>query len=318
MVNRGSGESMELKNKRGIFFTSIVVVILSLFFLTSTFYSSIKERESIRDRIETMNNLIFSLEKDMSRQVYISSYRAILSIESHILETGEFVADAEALIEEAITNATINNQAVNLMEGFKLSDWNSRVSEIGEKSNLIINYTIENVEAYQEDPWNVKVQMTINLSVSDKSNLASWQKTETIEALIPITEFEDPLYLINTNGLVANKITRTPFLDFVNGNDITNLYNHANNSFYIASPSAPSFLDRLKGAVSSNENGIESLINLKDLSDQGIAIKDKSVVDYIYFSDSNPSACAVLPSGMPSWFKLDSDHLSVYEVSCAS
>ena len=68
----------------------------------------------------------------------------------------------------------------------------------------------------------------------------------------------------------------------------------------------------LKGNKEPNENGIESLVYLPDLSTQGIAVKDKSVVDYIYFSNNYPASQTI--AGMPAWFKIDNNHLSTYGV----
>ena len=76
---------------------------------------------------------------------------------------------------------------------------------------------------------------------------------------------------------------------------------------------ARSEIAALEGDLSANENGIESLVYLPELSTQGISIKSKSVVDYIYFSTNNPPSQTVI--GMPSWFRLDDEHLSVYGIS---
>ena len=65
--------------------------------------------------------------------------------------------------------------------------------------------------------------------------------------------------------------------------------------------------------MSANVNGIESLVNLQKLSSQGLQVQDKSVIDHIYFSSSNPSKQHIL--GMPSWFKLDDSHLAAYQAS---
>ena len=318
MVYGSAGENMGLKlNKRGIIFTTLVIMILFLFLISLTFYSIIKDRQAIRDRVETMNSFIFSLEKDMERQVYISGYRAVLSIESYITETGNFVASSEDSIEEALLNGTINNQTVGLMEGYKLSEWQSRVSELGSKVNTLINYSIINVTVAHEDPWEISIRMRINISIRDKGNQSRWDKIHTIKTTIKIEGFEDPLYLLNTNGLISNQIKKTPYTSFVNGLDMSNLSAHTNNSYYKSSPAGPSFLDRLEGKTFANPNGIESLVNLERLSSQGIATSDKSIVDFIYFSSSNPAKCNVLPAGMPNWFKLDEDHLPTYQVDCA-
>ena len=94
--------------------------------------------------------------------------------------------------------------------------------------------------------------------------------------------------------------------------DVSNLKKHVENSYYINSSLAPGFLNRLQGKLSSNANGIESLVNLQKLSNQGITIKSKSVVDYIYFSENNPVSYPII--GMQNWFRIDEAHLDIYDV----
>jgi hypothetical protein len=299
-------------NKKGIFFTIIAIILLSFFLISFSFYSFIEDRGPINKRVTTLNNFVFSLEKDLSRQGYISGYRAILSIEDYITSTGLFLEDAESSIKEAILNGTIKNETLNLMEGYRLPELNLRISEFGNKMNLIVNYSLKNIYVSQEDPWNVKIDMEMEIFIKDKNNLASWNKTEIISSKIEIIDFEDPFYVINTNGLVVNKITRTSYEPFVSGNNVTNLFLHVNSSNYIASSLAPSFLDRLEGKTNANINGVESLVYLPDLSSQGLKIKEKSVVDYIYFSDEGDGSYVV--DGMPYWFRIDEVHLDIYGV----
>ena len=304
-----------LRNKRGVFFTTIVIIILALFYMSFTFYPKTEERKNVRERIITMNNFVFSIEEDMSRQIYISGHRAILSIESYILDQGNYIPDAEGALNEALINGTIYSQNMSLMEGYKLEVWKKRVTDLGDKLNLEVNYTILNVTIEQDNPWDVKISTTINISIEDKGKLASWKKVSIIISRVKVEGFEDPLYLINSNGLISNVIKKTKYSAFVSGSDISNLSAHTTNSYYIASSSAPSFIDRLEGKLTSNQQGIESLIDVAQFSGQGVSPKDKSVVDYIYFSTNNPSSCTVTPPGMPSWFKLDDSHLSTYQVS---
>ncbi len=170
----------------------------------------------------------------------------------------------------------------------------------------------------QVSPWNVRFNFRGDFYFADIGGSASWNKTLNLAVDIPIDNFNDPFYIKGTNGNVVNKFVKTPFSSFVSGSDITNLTNHSLNSYYISSSSAPSFLKRMQGDFSSDANGVESLVNLQELSSEGVNVQQKSVVDYIYFnSASNPANCNVLPSGMPSWFRLDDSHLATYEVSCA-
>jgi hypothetical protein len=300
-------------NKKGFFFTTIAILVVSLFLISLAISSQIKDRTDTEKRIESMDTFVFSLEKDISRQVYISGYRAILSTESYITGTGKFLNDSESSIKEALINGTISNESMNMMEGFILKDWESRTTNLGNKVNVYVNYSINSISVTQEDPWNVLIETNINLSVTDKGNLASWEKTETIKSKIEVIGFEDPIYLIGTNGPITNKINKTVFQPFANGTDVSNLTAHLTKSYYTESTGAPSFLMRLEGNLNPSPNGIESLVYIPKLTNQSIQTSDKSLVDYIYFSQANPTSYRI--QGMPSWFKLDDAHITAYNLT---
>jgi len=170
----------------------------------------------------------------------------------------------------------------------------------------------------QTDPWNVKVGLKTNLLIKDKGNLALWNRSAVFEAYIPITNFEDPLYVVETSGLVTNRINQSKYYgNFVSGADYSNLREHFENSYYINSSSGPSFLDRLEGKKTANGygNGIESLVYTPKLSSQGISVKVKSVVDYIYFNSSVDPVSSLYPA-VHSDFRMDDEdnHLSIYQL----
>ncbi len=311
MVNRGTSTNMAI-NKKGIFFTLATIILLSIFVISHTVRSGFQERETLTQRVTSMNNFIFSLEKDIARQIYISGFRAILSVENYITTNGTFIDNAALALTEALINGTIKNQTAALMTDYRLADWNARITNLSDKISLITNYTIEEVTITQDKPWEVRIDAKIRLRIQDKGNLAHWDTQKLITTRVVIEGFEDPLYLIHSNGLVVNKIQRTPYTGFVSGSDVTNLTNHLSKSYYIASPTGPSFLNRLEGKTNPNAYGIESLINLANFTQQGVGIQDKSVVDYIYFSSANPTAYKI--QGMQSWFKLDDPHLDTYGV----
>lgn len=319
MVNRSAGKGLEMmKDKRGIFFTILVILIFSLFLVSFTFYSGIKERKTTQKRVESMNSFLLSAEEDLPRKLFVSGFRSVFLIESEIVETGAYASDLNGKFQEIFFNGTLNQEPQELMLGATYPEIAQSIQEKADKINVNLTFANPSLSVSQKDPWNIEFSLALYLTMQDKGGLASWNKTETIIALVSVENFEDPLYLIGTNGLVVNKIAKTPFLTFVSGNDIANLSMHSQNSYYTAHSDAPSFLNRLQGLTTRDLNGIESLVNLQKLSQSGVNVKDKTVVDYIYFSTDNPTACNVLPAGMPSWFKLDSDHLSLYNVTCQS
>jgi hypothetical protein len=305
-----------IRGKKGMFFILLAILLITFFILSFTFFSDVKERKSVQKRVETLNNFVFGVEEDIERRLFIAGFRIIFLLDGKIIETGNPVSNFDVVFEEAFYNGSYNGQPETLMIGASFNDMEQVLQERANKIGANLSFENPIVVVDQTDPWNVKVNLTIDFIAEDLGDLVTWNKTLTVTTFIPIESFGDPLYTINTNSLLFINITRTPYTTFVTGSDISNLLAHTQGPFYIANSDAPSFLDRMKGINAPNVNGIESLVDLDQLAGIGIGVQQKSVVDHIYFSPSNPVSCNVLPSGMPSWFELDGTHLATYEVTC--
>lgn len=306
------GLKFKQKNKKSMIFTILVITLLSFFLVSYSVFSIVQDRKTINDRIETLNDFVLAIEEDLPRQIYISSFRIIFLFENHITEHGVYISEFNETVNEAFFNGTIYNETQELMQGVTHSGIVESMNEKARKINAEVYLNNPVLTLTQEDPWRVKSTLRANLYIKDKGELASWNKTVELVAYIPVENFEDPLYTINTNSLVTNRINKTIYEPFVQENNVTNLKNHALNSNYINSSLAPSFIDRLQGNMAPNENGIESLVNVEKLSNQGIEVRSKSVVDYIYFSLDNPTSYNI--NGMQNWFKVDQDHIEIYDV----
>lgn len=299
-------------NKKGMFFTILAVVILMVLVLGYSIYYIEKDNFSAEKRVDTMSNFVFSIEKDLSRKIFISGFRGIFLAEKRISDTGNPISNMSLIFQELVYNGTFYGEAQEVMNGATIRDIESSIQDSARTINILVNITPIDITITQDDPWHVKITLYARLLIQDKGNVALWNKTEAITAYVPIENFEDPLYIIYAKGF-SNKIIKTNFSFFAAGSDVSNLISEEENSYYISSTLSPSFLDRLEGKVSSNQYGIESLVNAPKLSAQGIPIKGISSVDYIYLTN-NP-ANSHLISGMPSWFRLDDNHLAVYNVS---
>lgn len=299
-------------NKKGFIFTSAAILLLTIFFISYGIHNFTKE-ESDDKRIKTLNTFVFSLEEDLERKIYISGFRIIFLFQKRTIETGEFITDFDDTVEELFFNGTIygEEQEPGLIENIVYNDIVYAINQRSNKTNVGVEITNPSIEIYQEDPWNFKTVFEADFIIKDLGGLALWEKREQINTTIPITGFEDPIYFLNSP--ITNQFNKTPYTTFVSGSDISNLTLHLESSYYTNSTLAPSFLDRLQGNTDPSPYGIESLVNFPDLSAQGVTPKDKTAVDYIYFSTSNPSTNKI--SGMPSWFKLDAPHLNIYNVS---
>jgi len=305
-------------NKKGIFFTILVIVILSLFLISYTFFSLAEQRRLIQKRIETMNSFLFSVEENLERQLFISGFRIIFLFEKHILEgrgqgTNGYIADVNASFQEAFYNGTIegytDEEIQLLMNGVTFSNITDAINKKALKINVEINLLNPVVEITQEDPWNVKITLTINLAMQDLAGLASWNRTQVIVAYIPIQGFEDPIYPLETNDItITNVINRTPYETFSSASEFLD---HEANTYYLNNSDAPSFLDRLEGniAASSSCCGIESLVVTK----LGSIIQGRSIVDHKYFlgtSADQPPSCN---PPLSSLYKIDNPHHLIYQ-----
>lgn len=310
MVNWNTGKKMGIiKNKKGIFFTLIAIAAISLFLSGYTFYTNYSERSTIKDRVSTLNNFVFSMEENLERQIFISGFRSLFIMQTESVEQGTYIINATASLNELFFNSTYNGIEESIMLGATFSDIQDFIEQKANKVNLDISLSNPSIYLTQTDPWHVDVVLIADFNARDQGGLVSWNKTKTYSAKIPITDFEDPIYLLNTGGIVTNKIEKTPFSEFT----ISNLNNHTSGKYYKESTEAPSYLNRLQGSNNPSDFGIESLVYIPQLSNQGISTQDKSVVDYIYFSSNNPVSCKI--TGMSNWFKLDQAHLADYNVT---
>jgi hypothetical protein len=298
-------------NKRGQLFTVFAIVILGLMFLVAEVSTDVHERTTIKSRISTMNSYIDSFEKNLERQVYIVGYRTIFLAGVDIASTGEYINVSE-FFSEAFFNGTIRGTPHDFLSGVTYSNITDAINEKSEKMNLNVSLTNPEIEVYQEDPWNIKVKLSTDLVMEDIGGLAKWDKRQEVVATIQISQFEDPLYTIESFSKISRKINQSPYEgNFTSGN----LNDHILSGYYISSPLAPSFLNRMEGNFSADENGIESFVILPELSSQGLQTKTKSHVDFIYFSTDNPTYYTV--GGTPSWFRIDnsSGRMNYYDIS---
>jgi hypothetical protein len=301
-------------NKKGILLTLVTITILSLFAASYATYTLFQDHSATNSRITTLSNFVASVEQDLPRQTYISGYRAIFLFNKQIVDTGTFISDVNASLNEVFFNGSLGGTNQDLMNDATFSALQNFLTTNAEKINANVSLQTPTISISQDDPWNLKITFNTTLIIKDKGNLASWNKTASIISLIPIANFNDPIYAANTAGRLLNKINQTPYQTFVTGADYTNLTDHFQNSLYKASTSAPNFLMRLEGDLGASPSGIESLVNPQDLADVGIAAKYKSVVDYIYFGTSDPAKFTI-PAVNNLILDDENSHLTIYDVS---
>ncbi|MFH1803137.1 MAG: hypothetical protein ABH864_06860 [archaeon] len=317
------------RNRKGIFFLMLTLIIISLFLLSVTFYSGVVLRQSVQKRVETLSEFVTSVEDDLPRQVFIFGYNAIAVIELSAI-TGGYLGEGnlQVVTDEAFFSGTVLGTPHSLLSGasydsleFLLKERASKISAEVELNNPSINIT-------QEDPWNLKFTFTVDMVVRDVNELAYWNKTVVAVSYINIQNFTDPMYFVAPPLLgyglhnVDKDIVINPDTTF---GDFASLQSQLENGYYrdYSGGAAPSFIDRLEGNIGGvypapryPEYGIESFVDLEsDLG--GGSLPQRSVVDYIYFNGQVHSYCQVGSGTLPVWFRLDNpEHLVSYGVAC--
>lgn len=309
--------------KNAVFFTFVACTFLSLLIFSLSVGNNYELRQRsfvIETRVDTMDSFVSDVENDIERAAYIAGFRSLVGLEDRILSTGEYLSDVEASFNELFFNGTINGTDSSVLENNTFTDWMDKIKVEADKIGIIINFSINSLDISQDNPWEVRADINLEINVSDKENISQWTKEKSIAAYIEIEGFGDPVYCIETNGVAENRIVKSNFTYFVIGADISNLLNHTYSGYYVAFSDAPSYLMRLEGNFGSSEHGIESLVDVDELMSKGISAKNKSIVDYIYFGSQNPAFYYV--DGAPGWFKVDNSsnmennqtHLELYEV----
>ena len=319
-------ESMALK-KKAMYFTVMTIAMLTIFtfiFLAPGYQKESADMLSVESRIDSINSFIESLNRDVERGLYISSYMAILSMEGYIISEGSFLNDTEDDFMEAVINGTLHGKNLSLMkdESVTFPDWIKNIRQESSKFNIDLDLEVKNMTIYQKSPWHVTVGANYSLQVNESTGLASWNMDRYAETDISIIGFEDPLYIRFGLGRTTNIINRTIFDNNyarkVNGSwNLTNLMEHIRSSYYSANQDAPSFLSRLEYDLDPSPYGIESFVDIEEFIKQGISTNDgSSIIDFHYFADDGNAEYRI--NFTPSWVKIDDGHRARYNVSIPS
>lgn len=311
--------------KRGVFYTTAAIALTIVIIITYSAYNTYRlsdKMEVIQIRIETVNFFIKDVERDINKGIFITGFRTLLSFNQYITTNGTFLTNLNERFKESFLNGTINHQPLSLMKDSTFTDWANKISAEAKKVDIIFNFTINDVKLNQSDPWGVDIGVNLSLDIRDKRNTSYWIRERYLTQRISIIGFEDPLYVVNSRGRVTNAIRISNITQFVVNGKVDNLLVHMNNSYYIAHNDSPNFLMRLEGNLGNSSFGIESLVNLEKFQQQGLALKDRSIVDYIYFGTKTTTNFRV--NNTPEWFKIDGslpapgppkdEHLDVYQV----
>jgi len=296
--------------------TFLIAVLLMIFFSASRYkYQDFESLQQVR--IRAMNDFVKNLDNDIHRATYISAFRAMLALEDHVTTTGSYLADINSSFKETFYLGTIDGVQASIMDNSSFSDYLGNVRKLSEAIGIQLYINVTNISIVQDDPWFMKVFMTLNITIIDSRNTASWAISKVYMTLIPIDNLRDPLYSKNTFNRVPNTVRRLNYSTLVSGTNTAGLIEHINGSYYIASSYAPNFIMRFEGRTDPDPDGIESIVDIRALSDQGLSVDENKIkVDYIYFNNLTYSkACNVQNVPSEYYFVIPLNRLVLYQIN---
>lgn len=300
------------KNKRGYFFTLTVLVLIALVFLTVIVTRAppyTKESDLKNTRVQETNAFLQEVQKDAQSALFIASFRAFLALEDHLLTENDYISSSQlqSLLQELLINGTIKNNPSSFMNLSTLTQWSNQTTTLANHIHVDLTITFEQINATHTDPWHITLTIPMAIIAKDTFTDASWNTQTTIQTKLPITNFIDPAYSIQTNQKYIQNIVIS------NATFPTNFLTHVQNQHYIASPKSPSYLDRLTGSFGAHPYGVESIINPKEMETIGIQ-QNGSLTDWIYLTDKDVPTCTI--KNQPNWVILDVNRTLDYGVEC--
>jgi hypothetical protein len=312
------------RNNKGftyVLVTSFIIAVLLLLFFTTSSYRYQDQAAVQQVRIRAMNDFMKNLEDDIHRATYITAFRSLLALETHV--STNISNDFKEVFFYGTLNGTSQGEIIN-ESTFEI--YLSRVQNLSKSTGINLNISVDDAWLTQDDPWSVNIHLLMNITAVDVKNTSSWNIDKEYVTNLPIDTLKDPLY-VRFIGNSSPTIRRLDVPYLVNNTDVTNLKEHIEGVYYINSEFAPSYIMRLEGNNSPdpNGNGIESIVNMQDLeslylNNPGLLIDyNKVKIDYIYFDTSitfNDSDKICNVTGIPStdYFVILSNRVNLYQL----
>lgn len=219
---------LEISRRKGIIYSLLTVLLLapSIILLIMYFNSARIEGQNLSNKIraDDLNSFQKSLLEDLSRSLKISTQRALLHANEVIATTGKPFSNSSQSISEMVFNGTLDGVGVPSLNGSGGSTcntvlcWKDNYTKIAKQTGFNFSVEIVSVSITPYDSWNLNSSAEIKIFLKDTETNSSINHTVMQSSKVPITGFEDPLYLLKTNGKVSRLIKKPTTIPLVKGN----------------------------------------------------------------------------------------------------
>ena len=293
-------------NKKGIFFTAMALVVVTLLLLTyrpKTIEIDAEKNRIDLVRIDIANNFVGNLNEGyIVNAARVAGYRALRAMCLLVNQTEGYIPDLDSTFSEIFVKGTNHGNPVLGMEDYSLNKTLSKIGNLSEeflKIKVDFNFSSVEAELFQNNltgPKQVGLKFSIGYYIN--ATIASWNKTTEFETMVPIEYLYDPIYRAEYG---KNKSIIFPTFEVNYTKNQTSLRTFIRKTLFLHSKNikAPDFLMRLQGIAEVSECcGIESALNPKELM-----FTKMYNMTYIDFCNSTKLLCTP-----------DSGHGSLYPV----
>jgi len=218
---------LKISRRKGIIYSLLTLLLLtpSIILMIMYFNSARIEGQNLSNKVraDDLNSFHKSLLEDLSRSLKISTQRAILHADELIATTGRPLSDSSKNISEMVLNGTLDGVDVPSLKGLGGSTcntvlcWKDNYTTIAKQAGFDFSVEVVSVSINPYDSWNLNSSAEIKIFLKDTETNSSINHTVTQSSKVPITGFEDPLYLIETNGKVTRFIKKPTAIPLAKG-----------------------------------------------------------------------------------------------------
>ncbi len=199
--------------RKGQFYSIIAILIIIpitvfvvQYVLSQTTGTEVYERV-VSDQVHQTER---NIEKDLERAILTSGKRAVIGLGDRIIMNGSAYSDASGIIVEMMENGTLYGNESIIMTNNTISNWTSKILSV--PVNFIVDMEHSDITIENSGGFHLKAGLKFNISVEDANGIARVEKVNRLHsAEIPLEGMEDPLFPLNTNGLLTRTIHQSPF-----------------------------------------------------------------------------------------------------------
>ncbi len=148
-----------------------------------------------------------NVDYDLEKILFISGKRSIVSLTNNVIINGTPVFNSNATLIELMENGSFNGVAEPLMDENNIAYWGFRMRN--DALSIGFNLTLENlsVSIREIDSFNLSFDVSTIVNLTDILGNYGLKRDSIHEINISISNFEDPLYPLNTFGRIKRVLT---------------------------------------------------------------------------------------------------------------